>query len=56
MPPSNRTELLRELKNYLIFLKDYGYQEIPQQIELNVTSNRKKPSNSLIAEDTNSFF
>lgn len=39
--PSDRTELLRELKNYLLFLKDCGYREIPQKNELNVTSKKK---------------
>lgn len=33
--------MLHELKNYLLFLKDYGYTEIPQQIELNVTPAKK---------------
>jgi len=42
--PSGQTELLRELKNYLLFLKDCGYQEIPQENELNVTSKKKPPS------------
>ena len=32
---------MRELKNYLIFLKDYGYTEIPNQTELNVTPPKK---------------
>lgn len=40
-PPSERSALLRELKNYLIFLKDYGYTEIPQHTELNVTPPKK---------------
>lgn len=32
---------MQELKNYLLFLKDYGYTEIPQRIELNVASSKK---------------
>ncbi len=40
-PTSRQSELLQELKNYLLFLKDYGYTEIPQQIELNMASSKK---------------
>lgn len=32
---------MQELKNYLLFLQDYGYTEIPQQIELNMTPSKK---------------
>jgi uracil-DNA glycosylase len=45
-PPSTQSDLLQELKNYLLFLKDYGYTEIPQQVELNVASS-KKPAKSV---------
>jgi len=38
---SKRPALLRELKNYLLFLKDYGYTEIPQQIELKVDASKE---------------
>jgi uracil-DNA glycosylase len=40
-PTSKQSDLLQELKNYLLFLKDYGYTEIPQQIELNMASSKK---------------
>ena len=36
---------LRELKNYLHFMKDYGYTEIPGQVELTSTpTSQEKPS------------
>jgi len=38
--------MLRELKNYLLFLKGYGYTEIPQQIELNLSASKKNQSKS----------
>ena len=34
MQTSDRTRLLRELKNQLLFLKDAGYSEIPIESEL----------------------
>jgi len=40
-PSSTRSAMLRELKNYLLFLKGYGYTEIPQQIELNLSASKK---------------
>jgi len=40
-PSSKRPEMLRELKNYLLFLKDYGYTEIPQQVELQLGASNK---------------
>ena len=40
-PSSKRPALLRELKNYLLFLKDYGYTEIPQQMELNLGASKE---------------
>jgi DNA polymerase len=33
--------MLRELKNYLLFLKDYGYTEIPQRNKLNLSASKK---------------
>jgi uracil-DNA glycosylase len=45
-PTSRQSELLQELKNYLLFLKDYGYTEIPQQIELNVAATKKPAKTS----------
>ena len=40
-PTSRQSALLQELKNYLLFLKDYASTEIPQQIELNMASSKK---------------
>ena len=34
MQSPNRNNLLRELKNHLLFLKDAGYSEIPCKSEL----------------------
>ena len=35
MSATEQTAYLRKLKNYLIFLKDCGYSEVPQTIDLN---------------------
>ncbi|MFQ5449633.1 MAG: uracil-DNA glycosylase family protein [Nitrospinaceae bacterium] len=37
-----RSDLLRKLKNYLLFLKDCGYTEIPQEIDLKIQSGKKR--------------
>jgi uracil-DNA glycosylase family 4 len=50
-PLSDKSEKLRELKNYLHFLKDYGYTEIPQQVELKLGASKKSGINS--ASSTN---
>jgi uracil-DNA glycosylase family 4 len=39
--------MLKELKNYLLFLKDYGYTEIPQQNELNLNASKKTSKTNL---------
>ena len=40
---------LRELKNYLIFLQDYGYSEIPVEMNLEKSEEvMKKPKNSVL--------
>ena len=44
----NRTRLLRELKNQLLFLKDAGYSEIPIESELfpeNISTSNTTPIN-----------
>ncbi|MED5353061.1 MAG: uracil-DNA glycosylase, partial [Nitrospinota bacterium] len=46
----DRTRLLRELKNQLLFLKDAGYSEIPIESELfpeNISTSNTTPSNSV---------
>ncbi len=35
--PPSRSELLRELKNYLLFLKECGYTEVPYEKDLSLT-------------------
>ncbi len=42
LPASERQARLRELKNYLTFLKDYGYTEIPWETDLDMTSKPGK--------------
>jgi uracil-DNA glycosylase len=46
METPKREPLLRELKNYLIHLKDLGYTEIPCEAELLSTSASLNPSHS----------
>ena len=49
-----RNDLLRKLKNYLIFLKDYGYSEIPMELtpsSLNgFNKNKSSPSSVEISQ------
>ena len=40
--------MLQELKNYLLFLQDYGYTEIPQQIELKLNPPKKNPERVIL--------
>ena len=56
MSTRKRSILLRDLKNYLTFLKDYGYSEIPSELgsTLKIQSGTNKKSNYSIGIDKRS--
>ena len=47
METPKREELIRELKSYLIYLKDVGYTEIPCESELITSTSQEKAQPSL---------
>ena len=55
MPIQERSILLRDLRNYLTFLKDYGFSEIPSEsdVTLELPSGTKElPYSSIDTDDT----
>ena len=56
MPIRERSILLRDLRNYLTFLKDYGFSEIPSQsgVTLKLPSDTKELPYSSIDTDKTS--